>query len=136
FTRYFILVYDIPDPRQPSITPWYYISYNPSPFFMNDILFQTEIVFTLLKILNEPFKSGLQSEWESFFNNTAPATGVYAVGLQANRQVDALRVVLLFDTYTDIYNFLKKHQWPGDFDDMQKQTKDIVEGCDLFRLTI
>jgi hypothetical protein len=135
FTQYFALIYDIPDPRQQSITPWYYITYNPPPLFVNDILSQTAIVLTILKTLEESFSSPLQSEWETFFNNLSPSTRINAVGFQANRQVDALRLALIFNKYTDICSFLEKHQWPGDFEDLRKQTS-IVDDCDTYGLTI
>lgn len=135
FAQYFGLIYDIPDPYQRSITPWYYITYNPFPLFINDFLLQAEIVLTILKMLDEAFTIPLQSKWEQFFNNTSPSTCVNAVGFQANRQVDALRVALLFDKYNDICSFLEKHQWAGDFDDLHRQTN-IVDGCDRYGLTI
>ncbi len=135
FTPYFGLIYDIPDPRQESITPWYYITYNPSGLFINDIPSQAEIILTILKKLDESLSSSLQTEWRKFFKNISPANRVNAVGFQANRQVDALRVALLFDKFNDICSFLEKYQWPGDVDDLQKQT-DIVDGCDTYGLTI
>jgi hypothetical protein len=136
FTHCLILVYDIPDPRQSSITPWYYITYDPPPFFNNDISFQTEIIPAILGILDESVSSGIRSSWNWLFNNTFSATRVYALGFQANRQVDALRVVLIFDTFTDICSFLAEHNWLGDVDEMQEQTSDIIDGCDGYRLTI
>ncbi len=135
FIDEFWLAYDICNPDQESIHPWYYISFTSVP--LNQIpSFKATVVARTLGYFPECFNDGLKEQLYSFFSSLSPAILVKSIGIQQNRSVHSLRVYLVMTDYEEVFRFLVQFHWPDSVEDLRHSLDSFALDCPLYGLLV
>lgn len=129
------LVYDIDDPADDNVVPWYYIRYTTVPL-NHDPVFKSAIIWRTLTLLNDPLTNDLRNQLQMLFNNIPSTIFISAIGIKDHRHQKKIRIYMVMHEAREIYSLLEQIGWPGNISDLQNQVHRLADGCSDFGLAI